>query len=230
MPKRPCALVLADSTSTILVADKFGDVYSLPLLPADQPKLPPKKTGEKPKKTYQPSASTLTVHSKKNLRSLEQQMRHVNTQVAEKDVPEFEYQLLLGHVSMLTDLLHVSLQSSEGRRHYILTADRDEHIRVSRGFPQAHIIEGYCLGHSSFVSSLCVPQWDERMLISGGGDGRILVWDWPEYRLLQDIKLDDQGTTEASQLTVSGTQAVSFEADADLLGRGQGAILIALEG
>jgi tRNA (guanine-N(7)-)-methyltransferase subunit TRM82 len=229
MPKRPCALALVDSTSTILVADKFGDVYSLPLLPADQPRLPAKKAVEKPKK-HQPSASTLTVHSQRNLRALEQQMRGVTTQVMEKEVPEFEYQLLLGHVSMLTDLLHVSLRASQSPRHYIVTADRDEHIRVSRGPPQAHIIEGYCLGHSSFVTRLCVPQWDERMLISGGGDGRILVWDWPEYRIIQDIKLDDQSTTKASELTIAGIQAISFEDNADLLGKGQGAFLIAVEG
>lgn len=56
----------------------------------------------------------------------------------------FEHKLLLGHVSMLTDIALVVLNG----RNYIITADRDEHIRISRGIPQSHIIEGFCLGLS----------------------------------------------------------------------------------
>ena len=32
MPKRPCAVALTPDESTLLCADKFGDIYSLPLM------------------------------------------------------------------------------------------------------------------------------------------------------------------------------------------------------
>ena len=48
--------------------------------------------------------------------------------------------LILGHTSLLTTFL---LSPDET---HIITADRDEHIRVS-WFPQGHTIESFCLGH-----------------------------------------------------------------------------------
>lgn len=48
--------------------------------------------------------------------------------------------LILGHTSLLTAFL---LSPDET---HIITADRDEHIRVSC-FPQGHEIESFCLGH-----------------------------------------------------------------------------------
>jgi tRNA (guanine-N(7)-)-methyltransferase subunit TRM82 len=48
--------------------------------------------------------------------------------------------LILGHASPLTAF---SLSQDEK---YIITADRDEHIRVS-WYPQGYNIEMYCLGH-----------------------------------------------------------------------------------
>jgi len=48
--------------------------------------------------------------------------------------------LILGHTSLLTAFL---LSPDET---HIITADRDEHIRVS-WFPQGYTIESFCLGH-----------------------------------------------------------------------------------
>jgi len=80
---------------------------------------------------------------------------------------EKEGQLLLGHLSMLLDL-RVSLDSK-----YVITADRDEKIRVS-SFPNSYNIHNYCLGHGDFVTSLGILSDD--LVLSGSGDGTVRVW------------------------------------------------------
>ena len=202
MPKRPSTIALTSDEATILCADKFGDVYALPLF-EPSPKLSA-AAGDSSSAVTDPtvvnkqnqalvSASALTVHTKQNLRALNNQTRF--SKKAEKKMLDFEHQLLLGHVSLLTDLVHVSIKPGEGTQDsdayriahyeesYIITADRDEHIRVSRGLPQSHVIQTYCLGHTEFVNKLCVPHWLPDTLISGGGDDFILVWDWRSGRL-----------------------------------------------
>jgi tRNA (guanine-N(7)-)-methyltransferase subunit TRM82 len=49
--------------------------------------------------------------------------------------------LVLGHASLLTAM---ALTQDEK---YIITADRDEHIRVSH-YPEGYDIERFCLGHT----------------------------------------------------------------------------------
>lgn len=49
--------------------------------------------------------------------------------------------LILGHTSLLTSFI---LTEDEK---YVISADRDEHIRVS-WYPQGYVIERYCLGHN----------------------------------------------------------------------------------
>ncbi|KAF2093131.1 hypothetical protein NA57DRAFT_20470, partial [Rhizodiscina lignyota] len=189
---RPSSIVVTSDDSSILVADKFGDVYSLPLLPAhEQEPSVPTSVEEQEKqapKTYKPAATSLTVHSARNLRALEQQMKRVNEPAKIKEPLKFAHKLLLGHVSMVTDVLFASVSHGLGKREYIITADRDEHIRVSRRPPsQAHIIEGYCLGHKSFVSKLCMvtPQ----LLVSGGGDDYLYVWKWQDFQLRRKVSI-----------------------------------------
>nr|CAD2156615.1 unnamed protein product [Meloidogyne enterolobii] len=75
---------------------------------------------------------------------------------------------LLGHFSMLLDFCI----SPNGK--FVLTADRDEKIRISR-FPQTYVIEGFYFGHTSFVKSIAFI--DDNKLISGGGDSIIYLWD-----------------------------------------------------
>jgi tRNA (guanine-N(7)-)-methyltransferase subunit TRM82 len=105
-----------------------------------------------------------------------------------KEGPKFAHELLLGHVSMLTCVL--TTRDSENRP-YIITADRDEHIRVSRGMPQTHVIEAFCLGHGSFVNALCNPRSRPEVLVSGGGDNELFVWDWLAGKLLGTVDLLD---------------------------------------
>ncbi|KAF8817442.1 hypothetical protein BYT27DRAFT_7227146 [Phlegmacium glaucopus] len=80
-------------------------------------------------------------------------------------------QLILGHASPLNAFL---LATDEK---YIVTADRDEHIRVS-WYPKGYNIEMYCLGHLKFVSAIHIPRSDPASLISGGGDPMLKIWDW----------------------------------------------------
>ena len=198
MPKRPCAVILTSDNSTIMCADKFGDIYSLPLIGqtyesvtsnGDNKQKTKDGISDSPQKPFVPSATSLTVHTKGNHEALRQQQKLKNPK-AERKSMNFEHQLLLGHVSLLTDVVCASILSSSNRkRSYIISSDRDEHIRVSRGIPQAHIIEGYCLGHTEFVSKLCIPPTHPHLIISGGGDDFLLLWDWRSGIIRQKIDL-----------------------------------------
>jgi tRNA (guanine-N(7)-)-methyltransferase subunit TRM82 len=204
MPKRPCALDLTSDNQTILIADKFGDVYSMPLFPkkaaedlAAEPTVKEEQEGcdttsgastpaETPK-FFKSEANEFTVHSKRNLRALQ----HQNTTKLQPAAPKpaaaiFEHRLLLGHVSMLTAIAF----ATSANRPYILTADRDEHIRVSRCvLDQAHVIENYCLGHKDFISRLCLLPGAPDLLVSGGGDDEVFLWEWVAGRVLAKVDL-----------------------------------------
>jgi tRNA (guanine-N(7)-)-methyltransferase subunit TRM82 len=187
MSRKPSSITLTADDSTILVADKFGDVYALPLLPSPddvQEVVPAPVRAQPEEKDFTPSASVLTVHSGRNRRTLEEQLKQkAKGPLKTKEVMTFRHDLLLGHVSMLTDLAVAKVDNKS----YIITADRDEHIRVSRGVPQAHIIEGFCFGHEEFVSRLCVTR--SGLLVSGGGDTHLYVWNWQNYRLGEKLPL-----------------------------------------
>lgn len=186
MSRRPSSITLTSDNATILCADKFGDVYALPLLPSPEDlhvEATEPANVEPEDKDFTPSATVLTVHSGRNRKTLEDQLKQKAKQAKTKETISFRHDLLLGHVSMLTDLAFTSVEG----RNYIITADRDEHIRVSRGLPQAHIIEGFCFGHEEFVSKLCVTRSGK--LVSGGGDPQLFVWDWQNYRLLEKLAL-----------------------------------------
>jgi tRNA (guanine-N(7)-)-methyltransferase subunit TRM82 len=199
MPKRPCALEVLPDNDTIICGDKFGDVYSLPLLPSDESEkeaadLKAAQAAQDAKNAelrkqglFQPSATPLTVHTQRNLRSLESQQKQ-KLFTPRKEVLAFEHKLLLGHVSMLTDATFAVREVEGKSRGYIITADRDEHIRISRAAPQSHIVEGFCLGHTEFVSKVClVPGTD--LLVSGGGDEWIGIWDWLNSKLKASINI-----------------------------------------
>ena len=259
MPKRPCSIALNTNEESILCGDKFGDVYALPL------KDVPFKLNSSPnnlqssdahvaavEKKFVPAANNLTIHTKTNRRALLNQQRAAN-KAPERKALAFTHQLLLGHVSLLTDLVYVTLtdltEGGPSSKDYIITADRDEHIRVSRGPPQSHIIENYCLGHTSFVSKLCVPKWKQSILVSGGGDSFLLLWNWSVGQALQkieiatllDVKRPPNTTARTSSkestsshaavhgdIAVSGLWAV--ETQSEDLTSSQGDIFVACEG
>lgn len=229
MPKRPCSIVLTPDNKDILSADKFGDVYSLPLLPNSDPTatepapasttetvIPPAAAAAEPTAaspnptTAEPSrteptttttdsapyfvsqATALTVHTQRNLKALNNQLVSATNPKAWRGTPKrvletFERHLLLGHVSLLTA---ITLGHDALHRPYLLTADRDEHIRVSRGTrAQAHVVERFCMGHEQFVNRLLVAGKGGEVLLSGGGDGEVFVWRWLEGTLLARVDL-----------------------------------------
>lgn len=104
---------------------------------------------------------------------------------------ELKDEPVLGHVSMLTAL---ELGYDAKDRPHVISADRDEHIRVSR-FPAAHVIEQFCFGHQQFVSSLLVNDLDASILFSAGGDDEVFVWDWLNGKQLQKLSLREHVET-----------------------------------
>lgn len=99
--------------------------------------------------------------------------------------------LLLGHTaSMLTSVAMISATTSSGessssdneiaKRQFILTADRDEKIRVT-AFPSTFEIHGFLFGHTAFVSCMTVLDTSVgkygNLCFSCGGDNTLRVWD-----------------------------------------------------
>lgn len=217
MPKRPCSLAFTADGQTILSADKFGDVYALPLIPQEErgsestPAL--ESSTPAPVSSQALGANVFTVHSQRNRRALEDQQRQREANVPRKlpkEGPKFAHEILLGHVSLLTCVLTAN---DSKNRPYIITADRDEHIRVSRGMPQPHVIETYCLGHGSFVNALCTARPRPAILISGGGDNELFVWDWLAGKLLGTVDLLTHVRTVSPDATkVAVTKLVAYEA------------------
>jgi WD40 repeat protein len=79
--------------------------------------------------------------------------------------------VLLGHTASIITALAMA---DEGK--LLISADRDEKIRVSR-FPQTSSIYSYCLGHSEFISCLAVSKCSP-VVFSGSGDGTIVAWNY----------------------------------------------------
>ncbi|KAM9709729.1 LOW QUALITY PROTEIN: tRNA (guanine-N(7)-)-methyltransferase non-catalytic subunit wdr4 [Menidia menidia] len=103
-----------------------------------------------------------------------------------------EGQLRMGHLSML-----LALALSPDDR-YIITADRDEKIRVSR-HRSPHCIQSFCLGHQQFVSALQIPPGHPRWLLSGSGDGTVKLWEYESGRRLQSLDLRQLEQSPRSQ-------------------------------
>jgi tRNA (guanine-N(7)-)-methyltransferase subunit TRM82 len=89
--------------------------------------------------------------------------------------------LLLGHTASMLTGMQVVMSNTNAKQKFILTADRDEKVRVSV-FPETHIIHGYLLGHSAFISTMDAVSKigdDERSLcLTGSGDGTVRLWDY----------------------------------------------------
>ncbi|KAE8299025.1 tRNA (guanine-N(7)-)-methyltransferase non-catalytic subunit wdr4 [Larimichthys crocea] len=101
--------------------------------------------------------------------------------------PQAEGELKMGHLSML---LAVTMSPDD---RYVITADRDEKIRVSH-LRSPYNIQSFCLGHQQFVSALLVPSGRPRWLLSGSGDGTVKLWEYESGRKLQSCELEESDT------------------------------------
>lgn len=106
-------------------------------------------------------------------------------EVTHKSTPR---RMLLGHTaSMLTGLKVVPSSSLENQKQLLLTADRDEKVRVSY-FPESHITHGYLLGHSAFISAMDAIGGEDgngrSLCLTGSGDGTVRLWD---YELCKEV-------------------------------------------
>ncbi|KAF8543503.1 hypothetical protein BDD12DRAFT_215720 [Trichophaea hybrida] len=193
LPKRIVDLGLVENDAKILCADKFGDVFRLPLLPpASDSQLKPSLTSESALATgtsVHDVEITISGKLEKVYESGEQKQRHLEKQRAHRAREQaaaerrkrlqvdyniqFTHDFVLGHVSMLLSLFIITLpadhpQAAGKEKTWVLTSDRDEHIRITR-YPQSFIIERFCLGHTQFVKTMLAPSWELTTLISGGG-------------------------------------------------------------
>ncbi|NWJ00317.1 WDR4 methyltransferase, partial [Crypturellus undulatus] len=106
--------------------------------------------------------------------------------------PQAEGKLELGHLSLLMD---VALSPDD---RYILTADRDEKIRVSLA-KAPHNIVSYCLGHKEFVSKIFViPNYPD-LLLSASGDSTVRLWEYRSGKEVFCCHLSSLREPEATQ-------------------------------
>ncbi|KAM4561341.1 tRNA (guanine-N(7)-)-methyltransferase non-catalytic subunit wdr4 [Fundulus diaphanus] len=115
--------------------------------------------------------------------------------------PQKEGELKMGHLSML---LAMTMSPDD---QYIITADRDEKIRVSR-HKSPYDIQSYCLGHHQFVSTLQIPSGNPHWLLSGSGDGTVKLWEFESGRRLQSWDLGQLEDTPCSDAAKGKTIAV----------------------
>jgi hypothetical protein len=96
--------------------------------------------------------------------------------------------VLLGHTaSMITSIEIVD----DGRGcSKILTSDRDEKVRIS-SFPQTFHVEGYLLGHSSYVSDVKVMKNNTNgsRCITCSGDGKLRLFDYETCKELASTNI-----------------------------------------
>lgn len=103
-----------------------------------------------------------------------------------------EPNLLLGHLSMV---LGVAVSANDK---FIISADRDEKIRVSF-YPNAYSIHSYCLGHTELVS--CLKLVSVNLLLSGSGDKTLRLWNFKDGIELSCFKISSK--LKSSFVTVS---------------------------
>lgn len=108
--------------------------------------------------------------------------------VLDKETDKSSCRVLLSHTaSMLTKIEIVD----DGRQcTKILTADRDEKVRVS-SFPDCYHVEGYLLGHTSYVSDIKIAKncHTGPKCVTCSGDGTLRLFDYEKMNELSKLKV-----------------------------------------
>lgn len=103
--------------------------------------------------------------------------------------PSQNGRLVLGHLSMLLDVFVTHDQK------YVVTTDRDEKIRVSM-YPNSYNILSYCLRHTKFVTNICELPHEKSIIVSTGGDGLLILWDYKIGKELLCVDFHDKISKE----------------------------------
>ncbi|XP_013919434.1 PREDICTED: tRNA (guanine-N(7)-)-methyltransferase non-catalytic subunit WDR4 isoform X1 [Thamnophis sirtalis] len=121
--------------------------------------------------------------------------------VADKSGDVYSYSIIepknagtieLGHLSLL---LNLTLSPDD---QYIVTADRDEKIRVSLT-KAPHVIVSFCLGHREFVSTILVLPNLPDLLLSASGDDTLRLWKYKSGKELHCFQLNNLNINEAGK-------------------------------
>jgi len=129
---------------------------------------------------------------------------------ASSAVAEAKSEFLLGHMSLVTSMLLV-----DGDK-FVVTADRDEHVRVSH-FPDAYDIHTILLGHKVFVTALAAHKGLPGLVVSGDGKGEIRVWRHTD-------------SVEVACTQVSSVEGISETAILSMALGGEGDLAVQLQG
>ena len=183
--KRCCSLAFTDlptkssstkNTPIIVTADLTGDAFAYPIHFVDS---------SQPNNDNTMSTSNSKSHKKR---------------------------LLLGHTaSMITSVKivkNMTYSSSEQKQQQqrILTADRDEKIRISF-FPQTFLIEHYLLGHTAFISCMDVSRnMNISKCVTGSGDGTVRVWDYCLNKELYQVSPLSKNVEKCSSIASPSTE------------------------
>lgn len=120
--------------------------------------------------------------------------------------------LLLGHTASMLTRLCMSNK-------YLLTADRDEKIRIS-SFPQTYVIEGFLLGHEAYITA--IDATTSGLVATSSGDCSIRLWSLETKSQIFELSVPKDATTEQQESeSVSSNDLIPvdlrFNADGTLM-------------
>ncbi|EQC28563.1 hypothetical protein SDRG_13641 [Saprolegnia diclina VS20] len=125
------------------------------------------------------------------------------------DVTAGEKSLLQHTTSIITDVA----MSIDGK--YLLTADRDEKVRVSH-FPATTLVQNYCLGHRQCVRKIATCTVTPSLFVSVGLDDALHLWDIETGALLDAFALETSDTKHCGLSVCPLTNRIALVRNTDM--------------